>query len=164
LSRVGAVDVKGRGDGAFVDSRAVVCKPCLMDGATTPQAQPVDGRRFPTKARGARPTFFDDEGATDAVVSIVTALAAEVWALHERVASLEAVLEREGVVGSGAVESYRPQGEEAEASAAAAKAFTARVFRVFEEMREEVVAGETSQSYEAVVARAYDEVRKPEEE
>jgi hypothetical protein len=114
---------------------------------------------FPAKARGARPTFFDNDGASDAVISIVTALAAEVWALHERVASLEAVLERDAVVAGDAVESYRPRRVDAETRAAVSKAFTERVFRVFEEMREEVVAGETAQSYEAVVARAYDEVR-----
>ncbi|WP_419838829.1 hypothetical protein [Candidatus Poriferisodalis sp.] len=40
-----------------------------MGEPTVPQAQPVEGRSFPT-ARGARPTFFDDGGATDAVLAM----------------------------------------------------------------------------------------------
>ena len=127
--------------------------------ATAPQAQPVEGRRYPAKARGARPVFFDDDGATDAVLAIVTALAGEVWALRERRASLEAVLEAQGSLPPSAVEEHRPDDEVAAARSSDAAAFTARVFRVFEEMREEALAGETSESYDAVVERAYDELR-----
>ena len=35
-----------------------------MGESTAPQAQPVEGRSFPTTARGARPTF-DDDGAVE---------------------------------------------------------------------------------------------------
>lgn len=129
-----------------------------MSDAAIPQARPVDGRAFPTKARGARPTFFDDEGATDAVISILTALAAEVWALRERIDSLEAVLEARGDLDPGEVEAYRPKGDRASARAEEAAAFTGRVFRVFEEMREEIVAGEDQAQYLALVTRAFDEI------
>ncbi|MDG2111859.1 MAG: hypothetical protein P8N02_04505, partial [Actinomycetota bacterium] len=106
-----------------------------MTGATPPQTQPVDGRTFPTKARGARPTYFDDDGATDAVIAIVTALSAEVWALRERVGALEAVLTQSGALVPGALEGHEPTDEQADATAAEAVAFASRVFRVFEEMR-----------------------------
>ncbi|MGI9614408.1 MAG: hypothetical protein ACR2QO_15970 [Acidimicrobiales bacterium] len=109
-----------------------------MSETTAPQARPVDGRTFPTKARGARPTFFDDAGATDAVIDIVTALAAEVWVLRERIDRLEGV--------------------DPGTSSQDAAAFTSRVFRVFEEMREEVVAGESEDRYRALVDRAFAEI------
>jgi hypothetical protein len=56
------------------------------------------------------------------------------------------------------VEAYRPVGDDAQALADDAVAFAARVFRVFEEMREEAVAGESQQQYAAVVQRAFDEL------
>ena len=132
--------------------------PTTPNPATAPQAEPVDGRAFPTKARGARPVFFADGGATDAVLAIVTALAAEVWALRERVTTLETVLAQGGTIPAGAVEAHRPAPGEAERRTGEAAAFTARVFRVFEEMREEALAGETPEGYEALVQRAYDEI------
>ncbi|WP_419908354.1 hypothetical protein [Candidatus Poriferisodalis sp.] len=129
-----------------------------MGEPTAPQAQPVEGRSFPTTARGARPTFFDDDGATDAVLAIVTALAAEVWALRERQATLEAVLAQAGIDATAAIEAYRPDGDETAARAAEAAAFAGRVYRVFEEMREEAMAGETQDRYLQVVDRAFAEL------
>ena len=129
-----------------------------MSEVTAPQASPVEGRAFPTRARGARPTFFDDDGATDAVLAIITALSAEVWTLRERIDSLEAVLEGAGHLDRGAVEGHRFEGDEAEAQLQEASAFADRVFRVFEEMREQVRAGETEEQYLAVVERASEEI------
>ena len=129
-----------------------------MNEATAPQAEPVSGRTFPTKARGARPTFFDDDGATDAVLAIITALSAEVWALRERIDVLEAVLERNGALDRADVAAYRSGPEEEATRASEAAAFTSRVFRVFEEMREEIAAGETEERYLAIVQRAFDEI------
>ena len=129
-----------------------------MGEATPAQARPVEGRRYPTKARGARPTYFDDDGATDAVVAIVTALSSEVWALRERLTSLEALLEQSGALAPTAVDAYRPDTDEERRRAEAAQAFMERVFRVFEEMREEALAGETPEHYLAVVQRAFDEI------
>lgn len=126
--------------------------------ATANQAQPVEGRSFPTKAKGARPVFFDDGGATDAVLDIVTALAAEVWALRERVANLEAVLADAGHLEPGALDRWVPPPAEQDRRVEEASAFAGRVYRVFEEMREELAAGETADGYAAVVQRAYDEI------
>ena len=109
-------------------------------------------------ARGARPTFFDDEGATDAVLAIVTALAAEVWALRERQTTLEAVLTETGIEVAEAIETHRPDGDQIAARAAEAAAFAGRVYRVFEEMREEALAGETEDRYLEIVDRAFAEL------
>ena len=129
-----------------------------MGEPTAPQAQPVEGRSFPTTARGARPTFFDDDGATDAVLAILTALAAEVWALRERQSTLEAVLAEAGIDAAAAIESYRPDADETAARAADAAAFAGRVYRVFEEMREQALAGDTEDRYLGVVDRAFAEL------
>lgn len=102
--------------------------------------------------------FFDDGGATDAVVDIVTALAAEVWALTERVHTLEALLANAGHIEPGAVDGLEPDPADADARAAHAAAFTSRVFRVFEAMHEEINAGENTDTYLEVVERAYDEL------
>lgn len=139
-------------------SPGATCKASVVSETPASQAQPIPGRDFPLKAKGARPTFFDDNGATDAVISIVTSLAAEVWALQERIDSLESVLEANGALQPGQVEAHRPTEAQARARADAASAFTSRVFRVFEEMREEIVAGETTEQYQAVVQRAFDEL------
>ncbi len=133
-----------------------------MSDTTAPQATPVAGRTLPTKALGARPTFFDDDGATDAVIAMVTALAAEVWALRERVDSLEAVLEATGAIGPDAVERHPIDPATAEARAREAAAFTGRVFRIFEEMREEAIAGETAERYRGLVERAFHEIDETE--
>ena len=121
-------------------------------------SEPVDGRVFPTRARGARPTFFDDGGTTDALIDIITALTAEVWALRERLDSLETVLQSAGHLSPGQVEAHRPSDREAEARATAAADFTRRVFRVFDEMRDEIAAGETTDQYLDLVQRAFDEI------
>lgn len=128
-----------------------------MSEVTVPQAQPAEGRTFPAKARGARPTFFDDGGATDAVLAIVTSLTAEVWALRERIDSLEAILESSGAITRAEVENHRVGADGADEQAREAAAFTSRVFRVFDEMREEVSAGETEEQYLDVVRRAFEE-------
>lgn len=136
------------------------CKrdPSSMPDTTAPQAQPVDGRQFPSKAKGARPVYFDDRGATDAVVAIVTALASEVWALRERLATMESLLDRAGILERSAIESHEPSDGEEMVRSDEASAFMGRVFRVFEEMREEALSGETQADYLALVQRAFDEL------
>jgi hypothetical protein len=124
----------------------------------TPQTRPLDGNRLPTRAKGARPAYFDDDGTTDALISIITALSGEVWALRERLDTVERLLAGGGQLSPDEVEGYRPSAAEAAARAAEARAFTGRVFRVFEEMREEVLAGETPEQYQALVRRAFDEI------
>jgi hypothetical protein len=122
------------------------------------QAQPLQGRALPSKAKGARPVFFDDGGATDGVIAIVTALASELWAVRERLDSLERVLAAKGTIAPDAVEGYRPDSAGADERAAEAAAYVSRVFRVFEQMREETAADETWDGYMEVVRRAFAEL------
>lgn len=122
------------------------------------QAIPAGDRVLPAKAKGARPVFFDDGGALDAVISMLTTLASETWAMRERLDTLERLLVAKGALAADAVESYRPDDAVLDEREAAASAFAARVFRVFEEMREQTLADETWDEYMEVVRRAFAEL------
>ena len=129
----------------------------------TPIPSPVSDanhtrRIFSSAQDGVFPTSPGTTEATDAVISIVTSLAVEVWALQERIDSLESVLEANGSTQLGQVETHRPTEAQTNTRAGAASALTGRVFRVFEEMREAIDAGETNQQYRAVAQRAFDEL------
>ena len=130
-----------------------------IEGArSSSQAAPNSGRVFPAKAKGSRPTYFDDGGVSDAMVQIVTALAAEVWALTERMHNLEQLLVDEGVVRNGFIEDYELGADVEKQRLEDATLFAGRVFRVLEEMREEIVNDESAESYLAVVDRAFSEL------
>ena len=130
-----------------------------IEGArASSQAAPNSGRVFPAKAKGSRPTYFDDGGVSDAMVQIVTALAAEVWALTERMHNLEQMLVDEGVVRNGFIEDYELGADVEKQRLEDATLFAGRVFRVLEEMREEIVNDESAESYLAVVDRAFSEL------
>ena len=130
-----------------------------IEGArSSSQAAPNSGRVFPAKAKGSRPTYFDDGGVSDAMVQIVTALAAEVWALTERMHNLEQMLVDEGVVRNGFIEDYELGADAEKLRLEDATLFAGRVFRVLEEMREEIVNDESAESYLAVVDRAFSEL------
>ncbi|MBJ83124.1 MAG: hypothetical protein CL462_09485 [Acidimicrobiaceae bacterium] len=123
-------------------------------------AAPNDGRVFPAKAKGSRPTYFDDEGASDAIVQVVTSLAAEVWALTERIQTLEKVLVEKDLVEDGFIGTYELSEFDEQQRLEDAAVFVGRVFRVLEEMREEIVNDESPEAYLEVVDRAFSELRK----
>jgi hypothetical protein len=123
-------------------------------------AAPNEGRVFPAKAKGSRPTYFDDEGASDAMVQVVTSLAAEVWALTERIQTLEKVLAEKDLIEDGLIGAYELSELDEQQRLEDAAAFVGRVFRVLEEMREEIVNEESPESYLEVVDRAFSELRK----
>lgn len=128
-------------------------------GVGTPEpAQPLAGRRFPTKGKGARPTYHEDPGL-DAVISMVTTLASEVWVLRERVMTLETLLGEKRVIEPGAVDAHLATGTDAEARLGAARAFVGRVLRVFYEWREQIVGDETQDAYHEIIRRAFGQVK-----
>jgi hypothetical protein len=128
-------------------------------GIGSPEAaQPLPGLTLPKKAKGARPQFFADP-ALDAVVSTMVTLTSEVWTLRERVLTLEELLAKQRVLPAGAVDGHVVTGEEATARFDEAKAFVARVLRVFYEWREEIVREETEEGYHEVIRRAFAQVK-----
>jgi hypothetical protein len=128
-------------------------------GVGTPEpAQPLAGRRFPTKGKGARPSYHADPGL-DAVISMVTTLTSEVWVLRERVMTLEALLAEKRAIEPDAVDAHLATGADAEARLGAARAFVGRVLRVFYEWREEIVGDETQDAYHEVIRRAFGQAK-----
>ena len=68
------------------------------------------------------------------------------------------MLTAKGTLTRGAIEGYRPDGATADERAADAAEYVSRVFRVFEQMREEIAADETADGYMEVVRRAFAEL------
>ena len=84
-----------------------------------------------TNSQPKRPTFFQDPGV-DWCWATITALSAEVVTLRERLETIERLMERNGVLLAGAVDSYEMDAPEAEARKAQRDAFTNRVFYVLD--------------------------------
>ena len=81
--------------------------------------------RAGARAKGRRPEYFEDP-ATDRLLSMVLALAAEVSALRERLDTVERLLERNGAIDRSAIETYVPDRAAGEERGLATKAFIAR--------------------------------------
>ncbi len=73
------------------------------------------------------PAFLHDVDM-DRMVGAFVALCGEVYVLRDRLRTLEAVLEKGGAIGKGAVEALEEDSEAAAANAADASAFASRVF------------------------------------
>ncbi|MEQ8347394.1 MAG: hypothetical protein RIB84_10685 [Sneathiellaceae bacterium] len=102
------------------------------------------------KARGRRPAFAPDPN-TDRLVSMLLALAGEVWVLRERLDTVERLLARSGGIAPGQVDAYTPDPAAAEAREAARAAYLDRVMWIVTAAQTEAAAGETPDSYQAVV-------------
>lgn len=97
-------------------------------GAARPDA-PVP--RLPRKAKGPTPRFHDEAGV-DALFGIVSALTAELSVAFERIRTLEQVLESQGVLRPGQLESHPLDPPELQARLTAQEALLDRVFQVLE--------------------------------
>ncbi len=73
-------------------------------------------------------TFFADP-AIDRLLAMVMTLAAELHVTRDRLRSLEATLEKAGVVAPGALDGYRPDATEAAALKADREAFVAELMQ-----------------------------------
>ncbi|WP_429911310.1 hypothetical protein [Glycocaulis sp.] len=82
--------------------------------------------------KAPRPVFFED-AANDRLTAIITALAAEVAVLSDRVHSLEATLAGKSILEPGAIDAYQPTAEQLAARRERHEAFNARVFYVLQE-------------------------------
>lgn len=76
----------------------------------------------------ARPeqTFFADP-AIDRIMGVVMALAGEVYVLRDRMRVLEARLNEQGVLAPGALDSFAPTPEQAQAAQADRDAFVSHL-------------------------------------
>lgn len=87
-----------------------------------------DEVQLPRVSKGKRPRFFEDP-AIDQIMTFFLELMAEASALHERMDTIERLLDEKGSLTRDEIENYRPTpATEAERSAWS-QAFVARVMR-----------------------------------
>ena len=102
------------------------------------------------KAKGKRPTFFDDP-QIDKVVGIVIALAGEVSVLRDRIDTIERIAAAKGLFRQDDIETYRPDETVAAARDEWRAEYIERVLRVVHEELEGIDKGDTAEAYEAAV-------------
>jgi len=97
----------------------------------SPVGEPAATVRLERRAKGERPYFFDDPNV-DRVVAMVMGLAGEVSVLHDRVDTIERLLEARGALARDAIEAYVPDEAVAAERAAWREQFLAEVLRIVE--------------------------------
>jgi|694.fasta_scaffold03640_6 hypothetical protein len=95
------------------------------------------------KSKGGRPYFLDDP-AVERVLNISMAVAAEVAVLHERMDTIERLLEAKGVLTKKEIEEYVPDDQAAEERQTWHARFTARILRIVQQEVEAVAHPENN--------------------
>lgn len=95
------------------------------------------------KSKGGRPYFLDDP-AVERVLNISMAVAAEVAVLHERMDTIERLLEAKGVLSRKEIEEYIPDDQAAEERQTWHARFTARILRIVQQEVEAVAHPENN--------------------
>lgn len=104
------------------------------------------------KAKGTRPTFFDDP-AIDRLVAIITALAGEVSVLHDQVDTITRLLDQKGTVTSDELNSFVPDGDAEAARDQWRETFLENIFRIVHQEREAMQEDmETCESYKNIIS------------
>lgn len=103
------------------------------------------------KAKGERPYFFEDPNV-DRVVSMVMGLAGEVAILHDRLDTLERLLDQQGAMQRTDIESYKPDAAVAAARAQWREGFLGEVLRIIEIEVEGLTSGDTEGYDQAIRA------------
>ena len=100
------------------------------------------------RAKGKRPQFLDDP-AVERVLSIAVAVATELAVLHERVDTIERLLEKNGSLVRADIESFRDPQAHVERSQWQ-KEYVARIFRMLQQDREALEDNADDTSIEAI--------------
>jgi len=90
---------------------------------------------LPIHSKGKRPSFYRSEG-TDQLFSIVVMLTQELSVAHDRIETLERLLDRKGILARREVEAHRPDAAEELERTARRDAFIGRVFQIIHEEAE----------------------------
>ena len=101
------------------------------------------GSTLKRKARGERPYFFEDP-SVDRVIAMVMGLAGEVAVLHDRLDTLERLVEQQGGVKRTAIDAYKPSAAVAAERAAWREGFLSEVLRIIESEVEALATGDTA--------------------
>jgi hypothetical protein len=89
------------------------------------------------KPKGKRPYFFDDP-AVERVLAITMAVAQEVSVLHERLDTIERLLEKNGGLKRTDIDAYTPDPEAAQERAEWTRAYIAKVLRIVQQELEAI--------------------------
>ena len=110
-----------------------------------------DQVRLQRKAKGERPRYFSDP-AIDKLISITMALAGETAVLHDRLDTIERLLEGGEPITRAAIDGYLPDQTVRAERDAWREAFLANVLRIVHEEREELQRSASDmRSYEEAV-------------
>ncbi|MEH2170753.1 MAG: hypothetical protein V7K41_29695 [Nostoc sp.] len=83
-------------------------------------------------AKGKRPVYLENP-QTDKLLAIVMALTGEVSVLHERLDTIERLLEIKGILSASEIEAYEPDAKVAKEREQWRAEYIARVLRVVQE-------------------------------
>ncbi|MGR8919771.1 MAG: hypothetical protein ACU85V_09130 [Gammaproteobacteria bacterium] len=115
-------------------------------------------KQLKRKARGERPYFFDDP-SVDKVVAMVMGLAGETAVLHDRLDTIERLLESRGLLKRREIEQYRPSDDVMAERAAWREAFLGEILRILEIELEAAASGDTA-PYDSAI-ETVEQDRKP---
>ena len=102
------------------------------------------------KAKGERPYFFADPNV-DKVIAMVMGLAGEVAVMHDRMDTMERLLEKEAGIKRSDIEKYRPGKKVMAERAAWREQFLSEVLRIVEVENEALLKGDLG-TYDDAVA------------
>ncbi|NDA60748.1 MAG: hypothetical protein EBX50_01780 [Chitinophagia bacterium] len=95
------------------------------------------------KSKGGRPYFLEDP-AVERVLNITMAVAAEVAVLHERMDTIERILEAKGLLNRKEIENYIPDENAAEERQGWHARFSARILRIVQQEVEAIAHPENN--------------------
>jgi hypothetical protein len=84
------------------------------------------------KSKGKRPYFLDDP-AVERILAITMAVAGELAVMHERMDTIERLLDEKGVLSRADIEAYRPNPEAADERQRWHAEYVARVLRIVQQ-------------------------------
>jgi hypothetical protein len=90
-----------------------------------------------SKAKGKRPYFFND-AAVERVLNITMAVAGELAVMHERLDTIERLLEAKGTLSRADIEAYRPDAKSEEERQRWHAAYIARILRIVQQEMEAI--------------------------
>lgn len=107
--------------------------------------------KLPLRAKGARPYFFDDP-AIDKCVAMIMGLAGEVSVLHDRLDTMERLIEARGGVKRADIEAFEVTAEVQKDREAWRDAFLENVLRILHQELEDPDAGQRNEaSYQQAI-------------
>jgi hypothetical protein len=101
------------------------------------------------KSKGGRPYFFNS-AETERVLNIAMAIATEVAVMHERMDTIERLLESKGLLNRAEIESFVPSDEQAEERQLWHARYAARIMRIVQQELDAVANPENNKPMQQI--------------